>query len=554
MNASTNLNSLSIGTNLSEISPWSTQYPFIDYFKNARNWITHTEGIWDTQEYDLLELDEFGWVKSLPNSGDDVQYNSVVTSIPNPHDGTRFVVLYDGEGTIEYSGGAIKDEAASSLGRHVFAATPDRTLNLKITQTDPHNTGNYIRNIRVVPEQYADIYDSVIFNPDFLEKIDDFEAFRFMEWMKTNNSQQGEWSERPTIDSSTYVDQGVPVEIMVELANQTGIDPWFTLPHLATDEYITNFAQIVKENLNPELDVYIEFSNEIWNSNFEQSQWVEAQGKQDLPDVGGSDYANRLDWYSQRTTEMTQIWEQVFDLEQDRVIGILSAQATNPWTGRRVLEYQWASDSQTHQDYGIDAIAIAPYFGNYLGSAANVAEVESWTNDPDGGLDKLFTELSQGGVLSSGPEGGALQEAYERMEAYVDLAQQQGLQLFAYEGGQHLVGHGEVKNNQTITDLFIAANRDPRMGDLYREYLTSWNEVGGDLFLNYKDISKPNKWGSWGILENALQESSPKYDAVMELTGNSKQINEPSLSLAVLLIGITLVLKVGRRFNWFMRG
>ncbi|NBD15131.1 MAG: hypothetical protein GVY04_03015 [Cyanobacteria bacterium] len=72
--------------------------------------------------------------------------------------------------------------------------------------------------------------------------------------------------------------------------------------------------------------------------------------------------------------------------------------------------------------------------------------------------------------------------------------------MLAYEGGQHLVSRGGIENNQAITNLFIEANRDPRMGEIYREYLTQWHQLGEDLFVHFSDIKSPSKWGSWGGL------------------------------------------------------
>ena len=65
--------------------------------------------------------------------------------------------------------------------------------------------------------------------------------------------------------------------------------------------------------------------------------------------------------------------------------------------------------------------------------------------------------------------------------------------------------------------LFEAANRSPRMQDLYSEYLNNWKNAGGDLFLHYTDVSGYTKYGSFGSLESQDQDSvtAPKYRALM---------------------------------------
>ena len=142
--------------------------------------------------------------------------------------------------------------------------------------------GDYLREIKVIHEDYEYASDQ-IFNPEFIEKIQPFDTIRFMDWMETNNSHQGEWSARPTPDNSIFFGGVASIEEMVELANLTQTNPWFNMPHQATDEYVTNFANYVKENLDPELKVYVEYSNEVWGG-LAQGWWVEQQGKAEFSD------------------------------------------------------------------------------------------------------------------------------------------------------------------------------------------------------------------------------------------------------------------------------
>jgi hypothetical protein len=518
---------MQIGTNLALISDWSTQLPFIDAFKSSRAWTGQVpeEYIWNTGEEDKIFESENGWVKSLPS---DTQYTSVGTlmyrEMDGEYQGGQYIVLYNGEGTIEYGYDAQKDESASRLGRDVINVTPsDSGIWLQIRETDPNGTGNYIRNIRVIPAENEDTYQEQIFNPKFLDRIENFEALRFMDWMKTNDSDQKNWSEspletlreRPTLESATYSQNGVPVEVMVELANETNTDPWFTIPHMATDEYVAFFAEYVKNHLEPERQVYVEYSNEVWNDRFSQSDWVLEQARKEWGS-SKNDFDLKLDWYSKRTTEVTQIWDDVMGGEKERVIGVMGGIAANSWASERVLSYEWTDEPKSHSEYGIDALAIAPYFGYYLGEPKNASEIESWTRESDGGLNKLFSEIKQGGILKNSLEGGALAQSYDWMSDHAELANSEGLELLAYEGGQHLTGLNGVENNDRITQLFIQANRSERMGEIYKEYLQKWHSLGGDLFMNFNDIQEPNKWGSWGLLEHVEDSSSTRYDAVMD--------------------------------------
>ncbi|AFY77843.1 hypothetical protein Ple7327_2557 [Pleurocapsa sp. PCC 7327] len=515
--------SLQIGTNLSGIAYYSTQQPFINAFKSAKAWVTQNDRTFDTGESELLDLDENGWVRSLPAPEAAPQYDSVGTILFRNqgeylYPGGQYIVLYDGEGTLEYGFDAKKNQAASTPGRDVIDVTPSQSgIFLRITATDPNNNGNYIRNIRVIPANAENTYQTEPFNPAFLEKTQPFAALRFMDWMDTNNSEQKAWSDRPTPDDAKYDVKGVPVETMVDLANRIDSDPWFTMPHMASDEYIANFAQYVENNLEPGRKVYVELSNEVWNPDFAQHQYALEQAKQEFPNSGENDFNLRLDWYGKRSTEVFGIWERVFADNPDRVVGVIGAQSANIATAERVLEYAWASNPQTNKEYGVDAIAIAPYIGYELGTRKNASEVESWTKDPDGGLNKLFDEITQGGVLSNGYKGGSLKQAYDRIAAYSALTRREGLELLGAESGQSLVGIQGVENNAAITNLFAKANQDPRIGEIYRQYYDKWNELGGGLIAHFSDISLPNKFNTFGALEHVNQPGSPKYDALVSL-------------------------------------
>ncbi|MBD1913978.1 MULTISPECIES: hypothetical protein [unclassified Leptolyngbya] len=505
-----------IGTNLNGISDWSTQYPFTDFFKNARAWIPGTSSTWNTGETSRIDLDSQGWVRSLPTSSSGLQFNRVTTLVPTAAKFNRYIVLYDGEGELRYAGNGTRDTTASRPGRDVITTTGNNPIQLSIVSTDPNRTGNYVRNIRVIPEPYINIYQTQPFNPDFVNSVRGMETLRFMDWMDTNNSTQRNWSDRPQANDAIYSADGVPLELMVQLANQTGVDPWFNIPHQATDDYVRNFAQYVKEHLNPGLKVYVEYSNEVWNGIFSQTSYATQQGNLLFPNQGSSDFDRNRLFFAKRTTDITRMFDSVFGADKGRVMGVLAAQAANTGTATSVLNYI-RSQGWTPQQAGIDTIAIAPYFGGYLGNSQYESTITSWTRDADGGLNRLFRELSSGGQLSGGPTGGALASATRWMQNFASLARQNGLTMTAYEGGQHLAGVGNVANNQAITNLFIAANRDPRMGDLYRQYLNNWNNSGGDLFTNFSDVYTPSKWGSWGARESLYQTTSPKWSALQDI-------------------------------------
>jgi hypothetical protein len=497
---------VTIGINLTSIVDWSTAYSFVDAFKSSRTWTLKNSSS------GTLNLDEHGWVKSLPAGAyaETILY-IVDANAPYVYPGGQYVVLYEGEGTLSYTLDAVKDFSASTPGRDVINITPQYGFQMQITATNPNN---YLRNIRVIPTSAEATYLAQPFNPDYLAKIDPFASLRFMDWMNTNNSTQMEWETRPTLNTATWQGIGAPVEIMVQLANETDSAPWFNMPHMATDEYVHNFAVYVRDHLDPDLKIYVEHSNEVWNPMFSQYYWALEQANATWPDSTASDWDKVHDWHSFRTTQITTIWDQVFGADKERVIGVMGGMSAYTGVINRALEYAWTDNPLSHEEYGVDAIGIAPYFGYAIGSSENQDTLTQWTKtQADGGLSKLFQEIFEGGQLPNTYAGGAIKESGDRMAEHSAIANREGLLLLASEGGQSLISSNT--ENAAVAELFVKANRDPRMAEAYEKYLTTWQESGGSLLSHYTDMTVSSKYGSWGALEHVNQPSSPKYDALV---------------------------------------
>ena len=560
-NATNNMGNPILGTNLSSVIYYSSEYVFVDAFKMANEWIPQDINGMQTSEFDQLDLDENGWVKSLPDSGDpDVDYRFVATvmlwDIGTHFPQGDYTILYDGEGTLDVSFAgervsydlfllakqreqlpsnsylispdgdyvtylfpAKKQDTVATPGRMVVATPPENNgIFMRITETDPNDTGEYIRNIRAIMPDFEDVYETEPFHPDFLDMLAPYQVIRFMDWMRTNETTQQAWENRAHDTDYTYgTHKGTPVETMVDLANRLEVDPWFTLPHEATDAYMAEFAGIIKTTLNDNLDVYIEYSNEVWNGGFPQGDWVQAQAIVQWDDDGYSDYSKRMNWYGMRSAEMCDIWQTEWGIDNDRLHCVVGGQATVSWyMETHILPCPLWADAPC-SDHGLSDIAIAPYIGNYIAAPENEAAITAWLDESDGGFDSLFTELLVGGVLTgtTAPDG-AVAAAIANVEDYMVVSQSSGLPLVAYEGGQHLVGYGGVQNNPLIADFLSEANRQPRMEEAYTAYLEGWQTASlGGLLVHFSSSGRYTQHGSWGAMEYLDEGVTPKYSALM---------------------------------------
>lgn len=481
------------GINLAAPKDWSREQPFLNVMKLSRTWISQDAETWDNHQ--PLDLDEHGYVTRLApgQRAATVMLTQVGSSFP----GGRYIFLYDGKGTFEW-----KDKGSrisSAPGREVVEVTPGEKgfVHLVITSADP---ADYPRNMRFVREEFEETFEKEPFDPLFIENWKDADTLRFMDWLLINNSRQEKWADRPVPEDRTFTEKGIALEYVIALANQLKANVWVCIPHLADDDYIRQCANMLKAGLDKKLTVYFEYSNEVWNGMFAQSRWANEQGlKQNLDTAG---WKAGLLYYAIQCNRMFAILDEVYrDEPAGRYKKAVATQAGNIGVTRIVLPYENCGQNA-------DVLAVAPYItfnvpmerSKWAANIPSAAEFEKWT------MDQLFDFLNS----------EALPQCFRWMDEHQALAKSYDLELAGYEGGQHLSALGDVNRNKTIIDLLSEANRDPRMGELYTQYLNHWTEIGGGVFCLYNSMFAHSPSGFWGLLEYTRQDpdTAPKYQAV----------------------------------------
>ncbi len=526
---------------LAGVVSWSAQQPFIDVMKTARPFFGHKPGEWGGADHDDLRarglVDAHGWPTAIPP---DLRAIGTVFLNDMTEDAVslagKYRLTYAGQGIIELGGRARNTRRAA--GQMTFDYTPGGgAVILNITKTDPDDP---IRDIKVVKIGNAErLAEGAIFNPDWTRRIAGFGMVRFMDWMATNDSAQSAWADRPVIADATWSDKGVPVEIMVALANKLQADPWFTMPHLATDAYMRRFAEYVLRHLDPGLTAHVEYSNEVWNWQFQQTRWAEEQAR----GRWGQDHAGDQ-FYALRAAEMARLWRGVFDAggAPDRLVTVISTQTG--WLGRErdILAaplYVAEVPGNRPPAEAFDAYAVTGYFSARLGDEDKADTLHGWLRDSlsmaeaaadaqglsaearaahvaahryDHAVALAARELRDGSV--TGDARGSLAELFaEVFPHHAEVASRHGLDLLMYEGGTHVVGIGKVAADDALADFFMYLNYTPEMGRLYRELVAGWAAAGGQRFNVFADVYPPNRWGSWGALRH-LDDQNPRWDAL----------------------------------------
>ncbi|MFO1338063.1 MAG: hypothetical protein U1F53_07475 [Burkholderiaceae bacterium] len=563
-----------LGLNLTGWDYYSPDFPIIDQFKRASVWLTQCDKLadagcrdfaagtsdWDTGEQAKLDLDEEGWVKSLPRPDDrSVRYRTVAVILfhgdGRAHPAGKYVVTYEGKGQLGHALIGRRVDALSRPGRDVVEVTnhTDDGWRIAITATDPRNP---IRHIRIFPpggacqqsmERYAagpadcdarrdgrfvpfeSFPPESVWHPRFLQDLRGFRVLRFMDWGKTNTAPTAEWSARPRMsDPSWGGSGGVPVEAMLDLSRAVGAQAWLNLPMRASDAYVREFARLLRQKLPPGQQVVVEYANEPWNMSFPAYGWMLQQARLKWP-AAAADPALAVSWHAWRTARICQAIKAEWPSpEAAPVRCVLNVQAASPWLAEQALLCRpAAAELGKACGNGVDAMAIAPYFGGYVSQAATRWLTASWPQDADGGLARLFTELT--GTDASGkpvspplngrhPDDpapqGALEQARRWMVDAKALADKHGLPLWAYEAGQHLTMPPGSEDPAWLA-LISEANRDRRMGQAYLRYMADWRAAGGQTLVLFAHAGVPSKWGAWGLKETQFNDAFPKWQAAL---------------------------------------
>ena len=527
---------LAIG--LTGLSDYSTQLPFIDQMRTAREWIGHLPGQWGGHDADWLReggfLDEDGWITRIPHNLTQIG-TLVLTDLPAEMTSVagRYHARWEGAAYPAFRGAARNVRYARGSATFDFQPGEGPVL-IGISRGD-------LRNLSIVHERHLERHEAgEIFNPDWLALIEDAETLRFMDWMVTNNSDQVTWSDRPRLSDYSWTPRGAPLEVMLELASRTGAEPWFTLPHRADDDYMRRFAEMVRDGLRPDLRAWVEYSNEMWNWIFTQADWAEQNARARW---NGREWG-WVQFYALRATEMMRIWADVFAGQTERVVRVLSVHTG--WIG---LEQDflhaplWVAEGPANRPpyESFDVYAVTAYFSSELHGDDRQPMLDDWlarslaqaetqaqalpaeeraahiaAHRFDLALELARQELLDGSV--SGDPANSVRHLLDHTLAYhARVAAEHGLTMVMYEGGTHVVVPPSRHGDSDLVEFIMALNHSPQMADLYRILIEGWAALTPAPFNVFTDIGMPTVWGSWGGLRH-IDDRNPRWDAVMEVT------------------------------------
>ena len=493
---------MKVAINVAGTQDWSTEWDFVDEFKMARTWLTRRVGNfdWESGKQNEIPLDINGWPTVVPFTASDGNQHYVHTITPAFVAG-NYTVIVEGAGEIQFKN-------AASAHFYPAGGTNTYTINVPSGKEGPtalfveirqSSASDPIRNLRIIMPGFETTYQSQPFQTLFLERLEPFAGIRYMDWQKTNNSPLSAWADRTTPDTFTQTrEEGVALEYMAQLSNTLAGHIWICIPHQAEDNYVRQAARLLRDSVDPNFKIYVEYSNETWNGMFEQTTYVQDRGE--VLGLDADRWRAGQKYCSLRSVQIWEIFEDEF-IDDSRLVKVMATQSAGFTLTN--IRFDALNDPVINPNYTMpDALAIAPYFGTIYTTADLPPNVPDYPT-----VDEILEIVAPAEI--NNVRGNVI--------AQKQVADAQGCRLVCYEGGQHFVGSGEVQNDDTLTGILTAANRDARMYGRYIEYLNMLQAEGIDTSFLWLYVGPFNKWGSWGACEYQDQpiEQAHKYRAMV---------------------------------------
>ena len=286
----------------------------------------------------------------------------------------------------------------------------------------------------------------------------------------------------------------MPYEWSIRLSNALDANYWLNIPAKANENYIAEFARLGHEQLDPNLEIYLEYSNEVWNPDYS-----EGAGWDDVPGVNGqftvaSDMGLELGLSEDPNVARSRyyvyasvrIWQAFIDEfgDDSRLVKVIATVNDEDvfWEGDLLVA---ALQDPVINPNGLrpDEWSMAAYVGGeHDGASSTLFDVEFQSD-----LDRIV-------------------QGFQLARDELDQAGYTDVRLSAYEGGTHLLVNADV------------GNRNPAIYDFYLQLLDELEMAGLDNFQHYVATSEFYEDQGFGFKEYTGQpgDEAPKWRALRD--------------------------------------
>ncbi len=482
-----------MGINPYFAADWGKDHAFADVMEVARQWC---KGAYYTST--PVNLDSNGWPTE--------DANIVVWHGVSKMNGTYKLIFNGSAAAITIGFGP-----ASITNAHYDSKTNTTYADIVYKSTENYGlllgfkgTKGGIRNVKLMrpllPGSTESYDPSVTFTTPFKNMMSKFSVIRFLSWEKINGSPDSLWENR-TKENCYHASSlsGIMAwEKMIQLCNETNMDAYINVPMKATTDYITQLASLWKEKLNPNLNVYVEFSNEIWNTGPGFPQYFTHMAATKAEIAAGGSTLNfdgettiwNLGWrrVAQKTVEVSNLFRQVWGdsamMTRVRPV-IMWQQGDAQGTASEALKWLDHYSELTHKpiNYYIYGAGGSAYYG------------------PDNNCDTLTID----NIWQSFTNNTANWIPYTTRDLFVATAM--GCKRISYEGGPSM---DRSEHSESVKAAMWA---DDRMEDVIIDHHNFWSSTGGDLLVYFTTTGDYQ----WGFSDDCYDLNTPKFRGIDRL-------------------------------------
>lgn len=551
-----------LGMNVWFAADWDGAFAFADAMKTARAW---RNADWNGD----VAIDEYGWPLA--------DASTVVYTGTGPQVNGTYKLIFNGQADVSllWVGGTVADKVYDSATNTTtadvtFAAVDERNSlglvlrNTKRTATSAINTG--FTNLRLYRPGYP-TDGSVAYNTHFLNAIKKVHVVRMMDWTATNGNLVEHWADRMTPKHFSRIAQtyngpgglsvpdanqalGISLEDQISLCNEANVDCWINIPSVADDDFVRNMALTLRYGsdgtnpytsaqanpvyppLKPNLRIYVEYSNEIWNSagGFWGFHVIEdiinsladlmvTDHPVQIPGAGHYDQVWRYPAF--RIAQASDIFRTVYGdaSMMNRVRPILmTQQGDGQATLSTGLVWLERYGKRQNPERTVDTYIYGAGGSGYYGPM--VAEADR------GNADVYFSSANYPPTQN-----------LRNFELDATWAAAYGVKRIAYEGGPSLDEYFQAQAN--------SINLDSRMQTAVIDTHNAWSASGGDLLVYY---TLSGDW-KWEFTPDIFNLNTPKFRALDHLRATPRT----AVTYGQLLPGTIAAAngtKVGTAGNW----
>lgn len=502
---------------------------------------------------------------------------------------------------------SIQNTTGNRMRGDFILTNPEAALNVRILESDAidyiknieiykiQNTGNYSLNNTInLPAVSLDVNGKPIgskYYDAFIDRMSEFPLLRFMNLFRINNSTISEvdaavhrpseyytyttladayksdcpnenninpcstllglpeencWNKFPALDQ-----KGVPLQEVKDMhqaiLNRTGknVDVWFNIPHNASDDYVRGVGEFFANEFTNATNIYMEYSNEVWNTKFTQHNAVSAlslsscTGAIDFQDCENgylyNDYCihkSRVE-YANKAKQIFGLFQQGLNVASGNtkpiVKRVVAAQHGNPMVLAEIANFFLPGE--------LDVLSVGGYVHPHIYSLRD-ANTGHTLLDGNGNpiIEGYGANLNINSTINDLDFWTRASMVDKWKPAIIQckkIADCFGAELMLYEGGQHVLNsnlrvsawpYGNDETHRVNPEVLLDYQSSNLMTELYRDWFGFLrNEAKVDGILAYSLTSEPNaEHGSWGHLNHIFEDpcSSNKFPVLMEHNEN----------------------------------